>query len=254
MRWEEELLVSTARSTSWPAIPDLRARVLARIEPPTRPIAHRRVARSRLVRAVAMVAVALLVVLLSVPRVRTVVAEFFGLVEGYRIEFVATPAATATSGSATATTVASTQDIGRRTTLEDATQRVGFEPALPVGQITPEVYVLSTGGSSPVTLAVVLRFPDFDLWESRAFSRYFLMKGAPEGTVIATASVRGHPAYWVGGVPRVVRFVDAAGVEVPGSARTVTRNALMWNGERTLYRIETDLPLNDALRIAASLP
>jgi hypothetical protein len=232
--------------------------VLAGLEPAPRPVARRAFAQSRLVRAVAVAAVAVLVVLLSVPRVRTAVAEFFGLVEGYRIEFVVTP--TATTGSATPTRSVTTtpaagqQDIGQRTTREAAAARLGFEPSLLPGQAAPEVYLLTTGGASPAAVAVVLRFPDFDLWESRTFSQYFLAKGAPQGTVIATASVNGHPAYWVGGVTRQVRFVDSAGIEVPGSARTVTRNALIWNGERTLYRIETDLSLNEALRIATSLP
>jgi hypothetical protein len=101
---------------------------------------------------------------------------------------------------------------------------------------------------------VVLRYPEFDLWEARLVGRVFVGKGVPEGEVIDTPMVNGLPGYWISGFARMVRFVDADGNEVPGTARVVTQNALVWATREMNYRIETDLPLEQALRIAESLP
>jgi hypothetical protein len=116
------------------------------------------------------------------------------------------------------------------------------------------VYLLDTGFGASEVATVVLRYPTFDLWEARTGGRPFLSKGVPDGEVIEVASVRGMPAYWVGRFARTVRFVDADGREVPGTERVVTQNALVWSTTSGFYRIETHLPLAEALRIAESLP
>jgi hypothetical protein len=117
------------------------------------------------------------------------------------------------------------------------------------------VYILDTGYGVEEVATVVLRYPTFDLREARTGGRVFLSKGVPNGTVIDTVTIHRAGAYWVGHVPRTVRFVDESGVEAPGTARVVTQHALLWNApERGFYRIETDLPLEEALRIAESLP
>lgn len=271
LRWEEELLVASARGTSWPATPELRARVLARIEAPSMPGAPTpTLPRNRggsfgvLPRGAVFAAVALLLaavlVVLSVPRTRTAVAEFFGLVEGYRIERVAatpTVAAGLASSTPTATpTPTLLRDVAQRVTLEEAAARVGFEPAQPSVAVgaESEVYVLDAGFTMMLP-ATVLRYSTFDLWEGRVGGKYFIGKGVPEGEVIETTTVKGAPAYWIGGFPRTVRFVDSEGREVAGTARTVTVNALVWTSvSGRHFRIETELPLAEALRIAESLP
>src|SRR5690242_7900358 len=148
-----------ARDASWPATPDLRARVLDRLRTPavTLPRAgggkQAAVPRGVVLAAVALLIAAVLVVL-AVPRTRTAVAEFFGLVEGYRIE-VLTPTPTAAPALASSETPVRTptatptatllQDVAQRSTLEEAAKRLGFEPALPASPETPEVYLLDTG-------------------------------------------------------------------------------------------------------------
>jgi hypothetical protein len=264
LRWEEELLMSAARETSWPATPDLRTRVLRGVAQEERLKGGVALPRQVALAAVALLVAAVLVVL-AVPRTRTAVADFFGLVEGYRIE-VLTPTATASAAGATssatpvrtptpAPTATLLHDLAKRVTLEEAAARIGFEPALPPGFGEPEVYILDTGYGVEEVATVVLRYPTFDLWEARTGGRVFLSKGVPNGTVIDTVTIHRAGAYWVGDVPRRVRFVDESGVEVPGPARLVTANVLVWNApDRGFYRIETDLPLEEALRIAESLP
>lgn len=223
LRWEEELLVASAGRMSWPATPDVSARVLARIAEaggatpaglPTPTAELRGRPRRRGLeggggfgglgaapRCVAFAAVALLVaavlVVLSVPGTRTAVAEFFGLVEGYRIERV--PAvASPTMGSASSTpaptpTATLLRDVAQQVTLQEAVRRVGFEPALPavVAGLEPAVYVLDTGFGASQVATTILRYPTFDLWQARIAGRAFVGKSVPEGRVIETPSVKG---------------------------------------------------------------
>lgn len=284
LRWEEELLVASVDRVSWPVTPELRARVLTRIvevggaasvgrSTPTPGLPGRLQRRGReggaglgvLLRRLALVAVALLLVVVlavvSVPGTRTAVAEFFGLVEGYRIERVPATVAPTTTGLASITpdptpTPTLLRDVAQRTTLDEAVRRVGFEPALPaaVAGLEPEVYVLDTGVGTNQVATTILRYPTFDLWQARIAGRAFVGKGVPEGEVIETPSVKGVPGYWISGFPRTERFFDSDGREVPELTRVVTQNALVWSTAGGNYRIETDLPLAEALLIAESLP
>jgi hypothetical protein len=43
-------------------------------------------------------------------------------------------------------------------------------------------------------------------------------------------------------------------VAIPESFRQVDRSTLIWRTDAAFYRIETDLPMEDAIRIAETLP
>jgi hypothetical protein len=250
--WVETLLSDTARQTRWPATPELRAAVLNRLDGP---LPRGRVLVPRRAFAIAVAVLALLVTaVLAHPGTRTAVAEFFGLVEGYRIELVPTVAATSASGPAGAPSATATptplDGIASRSTLDAATAALRVAPALVSGEPQPDVYIARFGAQT----FVLLRYPRFDLWQGRDGVPGMQVKSLPEGTIIETPSVHGRAAYWVAGVERSVRFVDAEGRDIPGSTRMVTRNALVWSGANRLYRLETDLPLAEALRLANSLP
>lgn len=101
---------------------------------------------------------------------------------------------------------------------------------------------------------MILRYPRFDLWQSREGVPVMMVKTLPDGRVVENPRVRNQTAFWIAGIERSMRFVHTDGREIPGSARTVGRNALIWNGTNRLYRLETDLPLAEALRLANSLP
>jgi hypothetical protein len=247
--WVDTLLSDAARETRWPSTPDLRVSVMNRLD---RPLPRSRMLLPRRAFAIAMVALALLVaVVLANPGTRTAVAEFFGLVEGYRIEVVPTVAATTGAMPETAPATAPSLDgFASRATLDTAAAALRVAPALVAGEPQPEVYVARFGAQT----FVLLRYPRFDLWQGRDGVPGMQVKSLPEGIVIETPTVNGRAGYWVSGVERSVRFVDAEGRDIPGSMRTVTRNALVWSGSNRLYRLETDLPLAEALRVANSLP
>jgi hypothetical protein len=66
--------------------------------------------------------------------------------------------------------------------------------------------------------------------------------------VVQETTVRGQPALWTEG-PHLLQVPDG-GYE---PRRLVTGNTLIWAEGEITYRLETDLPLDEALRIAESL-
>jgi hypothetical protein len=72
--------------------------------------------------------------------------------------------------------------------------------------------------------------------------------------VLHEFQIKGHDAAWISGGSHIVRFVDGNGTPVAGSQRTVGRNTLVWSTDAANYRIETDLPEEESIAIAQSLP
>jgi hypothetical protein len=259
--FETRLLTEAARRTSYPPTPDLRARVVVRItaERASRSAASpfaRRVALA--VITAAFLAVALT---LALPTSRHAIGEFFGLVPGERIERL-TPTATPTASASPASSPAAIaptppptfsgipHDYAQPVTLAQARDALGFEPALPQGQGSPDGIYIAIWGQQPL---LILEYPNFDLWQTRGGG--FVGRGLPDNAEVQTPSVRSNePAYWVVSGPYDFRFYDAQGHEVRGARRTVTSHVLIWRGAQSYYRIETELSLQDALVVARTLP
>jgi len=241
----EQLLQRTARTTLYPRTPSLRGGVLAAIAAPRRR-AERAIDPPRLVAAGAVSAiVAALSVVLALPSSRSAIAEFFGI-EGSRIERLPTPA----DGIAP-TPLPTPEDIGayaRPAALADAAAELGFAPALAAGHDDPDVFV----ARYPSEGVVILRYGAFDLWEMQARDVFF-GKGLPEGVVAVDTTVGGRPARWIEGGAHIAHVFDEDGI-IPGSERTVARDTLIWRTDFAFYRLETTLPLPDALRVAEALP
>jgi hypothetical protein len=99
---------------------------------------------------------------------------------------------------------------------------------------------------------LILQHAEFDLWQKRGGD--FIGKGLSSDAIVEVVHVGDSPAYWIVSSEYELRFLDAEGRELLGSRRTVDRNALIWNGAESFYRMETELPLAEALAIAESLP
>jgi hypothetical protein len=69
--------------------------------------------------------------------------------------------------------------------------------------------------------------------------------------VVAATTVNGQYALWTDG-PYVVQVVENGQV-VNDTRRLVTGHVLIWTEGDVTYRLETDRPLADAVRIAESL-
>ena len=245
-RWIEALAAGARRDVAWPPTPELRTRVLAAIDARRATPASPRVG---LRRALGITAAALLVAVAltaAIAPARTAVAEFLGLVEGEQIEVFPTPVP-----GAQATPFPpplELDEFATRVTMEQAAAAVGFELALPeaLGDLLG-VYLLDD-----VPGVAVLHYADVDLSQSRGDN--FVGKGVPEDLILEALLVNEHPAYWIEGGSHIVSYFDANGVEIAGTRRTVDRNTLIWRGADTFYRMETDVPLDQALAIAESLP
>lgn len=254
-----------AAQASYPPTPELRARVVAAIAAEQSAATHgrerARVAISptnRIAWALAAMLVAAVVGLaVAVPGSRHAVADFFGI-SGSHIEILPTPAPGVTPTPFP--TPAGIQSYATPSSLIDVRRDHGFEPALPPGWGEPKgVYIADYLGAFPV----VLQYDAFDLWEVQLSGGTFnkgvpiqgvFDKSARSGTVIENLTINGNPAVWIAGGEHIVRYVDAEGRTVDASVRTVERNTLVWHNDSFFYRLETDLPKADAIRIAKSLP
>ena len=244
MSFEERLLERAAASMTYPATPQLRGRVVSAIASPT----PRRVGsemRRPLVLGLATAAAIVVAVVLGVPASRTAVAKFFHI-QGSKIERLPTarPGETPTPFP---TPVGLLYDT-RRVDLADAERIVRFRPLLPSDSGQPDTTYILSYGDEPI---VVLHYDRFDLWESRAVG--FFGKGVPGDQIIDRLTIRGRDAMFIREGNHIVQYFNASGTPVEGSARTVDRSTMVWNDGTTFFRLETDLPEADAVKILESL-
>lgn len=137
------------------------------------------------------------------------------------------------------------------TSLEDARVRAGFDvviPSHPADLGPPDrVFVQDQGGS---TVLLVWLSPDGAgvrlLLQELSAGSWGLKK--VELMQVQAAEVDGQPAIWATG-PYVLLYANGAAVE----QRSVGGHALIWESDEVTFRLESDLELVDAIRIAESL-
>ncbi|MBI5283918.1 MAG: hypothetical protein HY874_02385 [Chloroflexi bacterium] len=243
----EALVERAAGATAYPATPMLRGRVLAAIaEPPSGGARRARMPRVVLA-AMAVGVLAAIAIALAVPSSRSALAEFFGI-DGLRIERLPGPVPGVTPTPLPAP--GDLPSIAERVSLAEAERRAAFRATLPPGASgVARVYVKTYSESDTV---IILHYAAFDLWEARPRDVFF-HKGLPEGVVALDATVGGQQAKWIESGPHVALVFDTNGA-IPGSERTVARDTLIWRTEFALYRMETTLPLAEAIRVAETLP
>lgn len=263
----EAQLVATARALPYPPTPDLAAafRAAPGLTPRVQVVARRRPPLSARARwaAAAMAAVLILALgLLAVPAVRAGVIEFLRI-GAVRINLVAsptpTPAPTPTGTPPptplpSATPLASVLNLDGQTTLEDARARAGFTIGLPtypadLGQ-PDEVFLQDLEGT-----AVVLVWRKPEQRDQVRLSLHILsssmlvdkmLKQSPQG--IEFTHVNDHEAVWTTG-PYLVVARNGNYTQT----RLVTGHVLIWTAGSLTYRLEADLPLDEAVRIAESI-
>lgn len=236
--------------------------------PPTPPIAayvHRRLAgrrapivRLRLIRAAALAAVAALALLLASPDVRQAVARFFGL-DTVRVERVPTldiPVTATPVGAVTLQpgTTSPPDELAGLTTLADARQRANFSirlPAYPDNLGDPQrVYYQDFAQTLNNAEQVILFYPDFALYEAKSI---IYQKSIGEATIVEETKVNGRQALWLSGSSHLVELESASGGKSVDFVRVVTGNVLAWETGEVTYRLETELPLDEAIRVAESI-
>ena len=273
----EERLRSAAGSFRYPPTPDIAGEVTRRL---TEQPARRRV-RSWPVARSALIAVLVLGVLMAVPPVRAAVIEVIriGAVRVFVDENPPTalpttaptqarPAATPTRPTAPTRVVAvdvsptaeltpaptatpRLAEIGE-TTLEYARRRVPFPirlPAYPKDLGRPDRVVVNDLGGAMVTLIWEdPKRPGRDRLALYALEcrECVLKKQVSEAR---RTEVNGRPAVWTQG-PHLLEMLGPGGAN---EVRIVGENVLIWTVGRVTYRLESDLSMKEAVRVAESV-
>lgn len=244
--------------------------------PPTPPLAasvHRQLAehrapaprlRLRLIRVAALALAAFVVLMLISPGVREAVARFFGL-NTVRVEFVTTPPAPTPSVQPTSQpsneptlrptrTPTPTPALAGLTTLADARSKAKIDirvPAYPADLGEPKpVYFQDFGRDFDGAQQVILVYPDFVLYEAQGI---IYQKSIYDATTVEETKVGGKQALWLTGAAHLVQVQDTSGRAYVDFTRIVKGKVLAWEANGVTYRIETELPLDEAIRIAESI-
>jgi hypothetical protein len=250
----ETQLKLIARRMEFPRTPDIAGHVMSRLM--TKPRFARRLAWS----------LATVLILLSslflIPTARAVIVEFIqiGIVRVFppaetpdiEIPFTAMPVITTATPAQTAEPlIPILSNILGKTTLAEAIKRVGFTlslPAYPPDLGNPDyAFVQEVDGdmvilvwldpSNPRGVRLSLHFISNESWVIRKF----------EPQAIQQTSVNGQPALWtVGPYPLLLANGD---IEF---TRLIDGHVLIWANEELTYRIESDLSLEEALKVAES--
>jgi hypothetical protein len=157
---------------------------------------------------------------------------------------------------ATSTPLARTQpSLAGKTTFADAEREAGFPIRLPTypDDLGPpdQVYLQQMG--APV---VILVWQEPGVPEQTRITLHQLAPGTyaqkigPE--VIQETLVNGGPAFWTNG-PYMLEYLDPQGHQYTDTARRIEGNVLIWTIGDITYRLESELSMEEAVRIAESV-
>jgi hypothetical protein len=244
----ESLLVELGSQVVWPEHPDQAPAVRRRLTTPS-------ASRPRLRWIPVTVAVLLLAasILLLSPGAREAVADLLG-VAGIEVRF----------GEDEQPPVGAELDLGDAVTLDQAADAVDFDVSVPGLPGPPDAVYLSprpsagrvsmvwegdealpAAGESDIGM-IYSQFA-LDLAENELF-----VKSVRPDNGVRVVEVAGIVGLWIDGAPHLLTYEDAAGNIVEEETR-LAGNVLMWERAGVTHRIETTLPLGEALAVAESL-
>ena len=257
---------------AWPPAPDVRARVLARIQTEPRGTPWWRAAwspRYGFAPAIATIALVLLAVLVFSPEARATATDILRLrgVEIFRGP-VPTPSPTPSRspGSIPSPTPSIDQvSLGEPVTLAEARQRAGFSLVLPTDPLlgTPDaVYVRAVQGTTAVSFAYGVRagipvsaqagLAALVTELGGSLEPGILGKVVPPGTKLELLTVNGGAGAWMEGQPHEV-FYRSPGGSFYNDTLRLAGNTLIWEQNGIVLRLEAQVDKATALRIAAGL-
>jgi hypothetical protein len=263
----ERTLASLGEEIAWPPTPDLARSVIARLEAEAdaeragerpAPLGRTRFPLGGgLRRSLVLAGLALLIlaggVYAAVPGVRDAVKDFLG-VQGATVERRAT---LPTPGPERAL------DLGRRTTLEAAADRVAFTPLVPQALGPPDrVYLRDGLPGGELALAYrprpgLPRARTTDLGALLSEFRgdlvpEYIEKVAGPATSTERLTVDGDRAIWIEGAPHFLIYRDPNG-DVIESTMRLAQNVLLLEHGNLLIRLEGAFGRDPAVAIARSL-
>jgi len=219
-----------------------------RVEMPTSP------ARRRVLVGIAVVLLLAVGLTLAIGRSRDAVADWLGL-QGVEIERSPKPV----HG------LGSDLHLGRRVSLAEARDAVGFEPLLaaraqygapdavyladtPAGGRVTFLYAPRAGLPAAAASGVGLLITEFEA----TIDEPVLRKTAGPQTTVEAFVLNGQRAYWLAGEPHAVGFIDRNGTVFQDQSRLAGNTVLFASGPRTI-RIESGLTKADAIAVADAL-
>lgn len=257
----ETRMRSIAQRMNYPRTPDIAGRVMSRIVPMTKP----RFFSRRFAWSLTLIVV-LLFSLMLIPPVRAAVIEFIqiGIVRIFpqnveptaEIVITATPQSvmpsTATPGDSSPLLISFLDQIAGETKLASAQDAVPYPillPTYPEGLGEPNhVYVQDAEGAM-----TILVWTDPEQPERVTMSLQFIPAGHWAITKFGPVTVKetevdGQRAIWaMGPYPLLMRNRSVQ------FERLIEGHVLIWADGDMTYRLETDLPLEEAVRVAESL-
>ena len=253
----ERQILSIAKEMAYPRTPDIAGAVKRRLRLP-----ERRRSLSRQWAWSLMILVTLVSSLMLIPPVRAAVLEFIqiGVVRIFRAEptplapqqqFPSVPV-TATAGPTAQPLIPILEMMAGEVTLEEAQQIVDYSirlPAYPPDLGDPDhVFVQDADGDmtilvwrdpeQPDEVSMSLHFLPPDSWAIKKL----------EPALIQETTVNGQRAFWTIG-PYPIRYSNG-NIDF---IRMVDGRVLIWTEGEITYRLETDLSLEEAIRVAESL-
>ena len=240
--------------------------VLRRIGEP-----QRRAVSRRLPRLAGALAVVVVVAMIALPGPRRAVARWLGF-DSVRIEPGVTVPTTAAPTTIPATTVAdspsTTQpaidlDLGPAVSIDEAIEQTGLpdpSPALLGERLS--IHVLDP----PRTGQIMVVYAPSDLLPQSAITGVGALvsvmpatlaeglfgKTLGDDSTVRSVDVDGAQGYWIEGSPHQLFF--EVGGDVQEDTLRLATNTLLWQRDGHVYRIEADIDLDAALRIAESVP
>lgn len=272
----ERALRDLGGEIAYPPTPDLGASVRGRIAAqPARRGRWWLPAPSMPRRFVTVLALLLILALLlgALPPVRKGVARRLGLSNVEIIVVTAVPPPTIAptptappAGTATADNRSARAALGIETTLPEAQTRLSFTvgvPDLPDYRTPDATYLGQPPAGGRVTLVYTARpgLPAIAGTDIGMLVQEFrgglggglFQKGVPASSHIEPVTINGVPGYWIEGGLRAFAYQDASGT-VQFEQTRIAGNTLLWEQNGIVYRLESLLPKDDALRIAARIP
>jgi hypothetical protein len=240
----ELALVDLGRHVEHPATPELAPRVRQRLaEGPTPRFAPG--GRRALLIALAVLAVAIGAVM-AVPQTRAAILEFFHL-RGVTIERVGE-----------LPTVPVNDDfnkllVGRPVTLEEAEELVSFDIVVPEALGDPDgIYYQDSPPGGMVSLVYgTLENPRVLFTQFRATVDQVIYKKVAATTRIQPVQIDGRQGYFLSGDPHDFAYYDAD-QQFRQELVRLAGNTLLWERGLVTLRLEADITLQEALKIARS--
>jgi hypothetical protein len=247
----DTLLNRDAENFQYPTTPNIAGHTPWRTQP------VRRVPISRRLLWATILLVALLGGLLAVPQVRAAILEILHIGNISIIPATMTPAPAPTGTVLpypSPTPLVSILDLAGATTLKEAEVALNASirlPTYPASLGRPDK-VFVQGFGSPV---IILVWADKTHPEQAQMSLYILGpnvyadKFSPR--IIQQTTVNGHPAVWAQG-DHAIQVKSGQGPDYIFT-HLVKGNVLVWSENKLSYRLETELPVEEAVKVAESL-